>query len=408
VTSSALTARPIADDEFDRWITVCSAAFGGLPEPAHTQLEAKLMPKERMLGAFADDELVGTASDYPFEMTVCGGATIPVAGVTGVGVLATHRRRGALRAMMARQLDDADERGEVAAILNASESSIYERFGYGLAQEYQSLQIDTSRATFDPAPPERRLRLVPKQDATPLLRPIFDAYRVTRPGEVSRIEAWWEALVGDVVTWKGGGPVFVVVAEADGDDPGGYALYEMQNEGLGPMKRIVVKELVAATAATAAALWRYLVEVDLVSVVEMIARPLDDPIRWRLTEPRQLRVARQADYLWVRLLDVERALSARTYDAEGELVVEVDDAMRPQLSGRYRVEGSPKGGACERTDAAPDLALSVAELGAIYLGGMSASRLADAGRIEERQPGALRVADAMFRWRVLPFCATRF
>jgi predicted acetyltransferase len=406
VTSPEITARTVAVDELERWQVVCAAAFGGLPEPAAFELEAKLLPQERTLGAFADGELVGTAADYPFEMTVCGGGTIPVAGVTAVGVLATHRRRGVLTAMMATQLDHAESRGEVAAILNASESSIYGRFGYGLAQEYQTLQIRTSRAVFDPAPPERRLRLVPKQDSTPHLRPIFDAYRVTRPGEVSRIEDWWEALVGDVVTWKGGGPVFVVIAEPDGDDPGGYALYEMQDTQR--WKRLIVREFVAATPETAAALWRYVVEVDLVSVVEMQARPLDDPIRWRLTEPRQLEVLRQSDYLWVRLLDVERALSARSYDAEAELVLEVEDRMRPQLSGRYRVEGSPKGGACERTDAAPDLALSIADLGALYLGGISASRLADAGRIDEHQPGALHVADAMFRWNLLPFCSTRF
>jgi predicted acetyltransferase len=408
VTSSAITSRTITDAEFPRWEVVCAAAFGGLPEPAAFEMESKLLPRDRTLGAFAADELVGTAADYPFDMTVCGGATIPVAGVTAVGVIGTHRRRGALTAMMANQLDDADARGEVAAILNASESSIYGRFGYGLAQQYQTLQIRTSRASFDPAPPDRRLRLVPKQEATPHLLPIFDAYRLTRPGEVSRIEPWWEALVGDVVTWKGGGPVFVVVAEPEGDDPGGYAIYEMQNTDRGPMKRTIVREFVASTAGTEAALWRYLVEVDLVAVVEMQARPLDDPIRWRLTEPRQLEVIRQSDYLWVRLLDIPRALSARSYDVEGELVIEVDDPFRPQLSGRYRLEGSPKGGSCERSDTAPDLALSITELGALYLGGMSAARLADAGRIDERQPGALHLADSMFRWNVLPFCSTRF
>jgi predicted acetyltransferase len=408
VTSSAIRARNIGDDEFDRWVSVVSTAFGGFPEPAEMELEAKLMPRERMIAAFVDDQVVGTASDYPFEMTVCGGGTIPVAGVTGVGVLGTHRRRGALRAMMAKQLDDAGDRGEVAAILNASESSIYGRFGYGLAQEYQTLQIRTSRASFDPSPPDRRLRLVAKRDATPILRPIYDAYRVTRPGEVSRIEDWWQALVGDVATWKGGGPVFVVVAEPEGDDPGGYALYEMHSDGPGIMKRLLVREFIAARAETAAALWRYLVEVDLVGMVEMQARPLDEPIRWRLTEPRQLEVVRQSDYLWVRLLDIPGALSARGYGTEAELVVDVDDPFRPQQSGRYRVEGSPKGGSCEPTDAGPDLVLSITDLGALYLGGMTASRLADAGRIVERQPGALEVADHLFRGDVLPFCSTRF
>jgi predicted acetyltransferase len=309
--------------------------------------------------------------------------------------------------MMEFQLEDVAARGEAAAVLNASESSIYGRFGYGLAHQYQTVQIDTARAALDPAPPPRALRLVPKESARDLVRTAFDAYRLTRAGEVTRPGDWWDGVIGEVESWKGGGKIFVVVAEPDGADPGGYVIYELQDQE-GIMKRLVVRELIAATPATEAALWRYCFELDLVGVVEAVARPLDDPIRWRLVEPRQLRVLRQSDYLWVRLLDVPAALEARAYGADGDIVFELRDEFRPNLSGRYRLAGTSKGGECEPTSAPADLDLTIAELGALYLGGVRATTLASAGRITEVRPGALELADELFGWPLQPHCTTRF
>jgi predicted acetyltransferase len=403
-----ITARPIEEHEFDEWVRIESAAFGGFPDPAHIEIERRLLPFDRIMGAFEASQVVGAAASYPFDMTVPGGDTIPVAGVTAVGVLGTHRRRGALRALMQVQLDDARRRGEVAAILNASESSIYGRFGYGLAQQYQRVRIRTERAAFDPAPPTRTLRLVPKADAVEHLRPMFDAYRLTRAGEVARPDPWWESVVGDVETWKGGGKIFVVIAEPAGDDPGGYVIYTLEPRELSPFKKMVVRELIAASPATEAALWRYCVELDLVDVVEIESRPLDDPIRWRLTEPRQLDVVWQVDFVWVRLLDIEAGLAARCYGGEGELVLDVRDRMRPESNGRYRLVGSVKGGECAPSSADADLELTVADLGALYLGGVRATTLARADRIREVRPGALEIADELFGWPVAPHCSTRF
>lgn len=403
-----LTVRSIEAHELDDWARVESAAFGGFPRPEVIELERPVLPLDRTFAAFEGQELVGTAGAYPFEMTVPGGNTVAVSGLTAVGTLATHRRRGVLRTMMRHQLDDSAGRGEVATVLNASESSIYGRFGYGLAQQYQRVRIDPSRAQLHTPPAPRRLRLVPKGDAAHRLRPIYDAYRVTRAGELSRPERWWDALLGDVQTWKGGGDVFVVIAEPEGHDPGGYVLYTLQDRESSPWKRLVVRELVAADPETEAALWRYCLEVDLVDEVEVESRPLDDPIRWRLRDPRQLRVLWQSDFVWVRLLDVPAALAGRAYDREGEIVLDVHDEFRPQQSGRYRLRGSPKAGECEPTDEPVDLEVTVADLGALYLGGVRATTLARAGRTRELRPGALQRADDLFVWPVAPHCYTRF
>jgi predicted acetyltransferase len=408
MAGKTITARTVAEDELDEWDRIESAAFGGFPDPTLVALERRLAPLDRVIGAFDGSALVGAAASYGMDMTVPGGNTIPVAGVTAVGVAGTHRRRGALRAMMEFQLDDTVARGEVAAILNASESNIYGRFGYGLAQQYQRVSIRARRAEYDPAPAELPLELVPKEKAADRLRSIFDAYRMTRAGEVSRPDAWWEGVLGDVETWKGGGKIFVVIAAAQGDDPGGYVIYELVPSEPGPFKRMIVRELVAPSAETEAALWRYCTELDLVDVVEVIARPLDDPIRHRLTEPRQLDVVWQADFVWVRLLDIPAALMARSYMVDAELVLEVDDEVRPDVAGRYRLAGSVSGAKCERTGEVADLELSIRELGALYLGGVSASTLALAGRIREVRPGRLELADELFGWRSQPMCTTRF
>jgi len=403
-----ITARPIDEHELDEWVRVESAAFGGFPESQNVELERTLMPLDRMVAAFEGERLIATAATYPFDMTVPGGQSVAVSGLTAVGALGTHRRRGALRAMMELQLDDSAHRGEVATILNASESNIYGRFGYGMAQQYQRLRIRTERAVLQPSPRRRSLRLVPQSEATELLRPMFDAYRLTRAGEVSRPEPWWEGVVGPIESWKGGGKIFVVIVEPEDDDPGGYVIYTLQPRELSPFKKMIVRELVAVSAETEAALWQYCVDLDLVDEVEVETRPLDDPIRWRLTEPRRLDVVWQYEFLWVRLLDIASGLAARAYGTDGEIVLDVRDDLRPQQSDRYHLAGSPKGGECASTSAPADLELTVADLGALYLGGVRASTLAHARRVREVRPGAIERADELFTWPVAPHCSTRF
>jgi predicted acetyltransferase len=408
MAGNPITARTIVESEYDEWVRIESAAFGGFPEPTLVELERKLVSIDRVIGAFDGPSLIGAAASYGMDMTVPGGGTIPVAGVTAVGVAGTHRRRGALRSMMEFQLDDTVARGEVAAVLNASESNIYGRFGYGLAQQYQRVAIRAERATYDPPPVEVALELVPKEEAADRVRPIFDAYRTTRAGEVSRPDPWWDGVLGEVETWKGGGKIFVVIADQGDADAAGYVIYEFVPSEPGPFRRMIVRELIASSAETEAALWRYCTELDLVDVVEVIARPLDDPIRYRLTEPRRLDVVWQADFMWVRLLDVAAALTARAYVVDADIVIEVDDAMRSDVAGRYRLSATSGGAKCERVTDEAELRMTIAELGALYLGGVRATTLALAGRVTELRAGALAVADDIFGWPAEPMCTTRF
>ena len=185
----------------------------------------------------------------------------------------------------------------------------------------------------------------------------------------------------------------------------GYALYATRpgHDDDGPAGEVVVRELVAATPAARATLWAFLLDQDLTRTVTWEMAPVDEPLWLMLTEPRAVR-RRIVDGLWVRLVDLPAALTARDYATSLDVVLDVADAFCPWNEGRYRLTGH----ACERTDAEPDLALDVAALGAAYLGGTTLRELAEADRVRELSPGALDRASAAFRGAVAPWCPEMF
>ena len=406
-----LEVRTLAGDDMESWGFLDAVAFGSYLPDGWEDIERSLMPMDRVFGTFDRGRLVGATASYPFDMTVPGGASLPVAGVTAVAVAPTHRRRGILTEMKRHQLDDVAARGESAAILNASESLIYPRYGYGLASLDQSLSVDATRSAFGRVPHAAgETWIVPKAEAAPLVAAAWDRCRPHTPGVVSGTAAGWYLMLGDTVTCKGGGMWFVVVHhDADGDADG-YALYTVEQKGMPGHWVLSVRELTAADPGVRAALWRQLLDTDLVGRVEMRTAPMDEPLRWWLRDSRQAMVTAVHDFLWVRPLDVEAFLSARVFGGDEALVVEVADTFRPETEGCYRIEPAGAGpGRCVRTDDEPDLAMEVGELGALSLGGVATPTfLARAGRIDELRPGALAVADCLFGWPVAPFCATRF
>jgi predicted acetyltransferase len=407
-----VTVRPLDESHADAFGRLDDAAFSVRSTPAQATQSLATIEWPRMLGAFDGDELCGVAGAFTQRLTVPGGARVDMAGVTAVGVAPTHRRRGILTALMARQLDDVAAAGESMAVLTASEATIYRRFGYGLASRHQSARVDRAHATFDVEPaPGWTLRLVDDDEALALAPACFEAHLAARAGGVTRPRAFWPAIFGPTETWVGGGEHFTVLCDPPpGDDrPGGYALYKVRREGGAGHWVTEVGEVVAAEPEAEATLWRYLLDIDLTEALEISSAPLDDPLPWRLADWRAYRVTGQADFLWVRILDPVAALSARTYASADELVLEVVDRFRPRTSGTYRLsaqagapaEVGPSGGE-------PDLVLDVADLGALYLGGVSATALVAAGRIVARTPEVAARADRFFAADRLPFCLTHF
>lgn len=400
------------DEELGDFLTCSAIAFGTDVRPDDRELLEAFLERERLIVARDDGRVVGTGGVLSMELTVPGPAPVRCGGLTSVAVLPTHRRRGILTRMMARMLDDIAARGEPVAALLASESAIYGRFGFGLATMNATYELERRHAVFaHPPAVAGRMRLLELDEAASVLPPVFDRARVARVGEVSRSAGWWARHLADRPDARGGlSRLFVVVHEDPSGEPDGYALYRLRHRwDTTPEHTLHVREVAAADPAVHLALVAFCCNVDLVSCIRLEHFPVDDPLRHALADPRRLKCQALADSLWVRLLDVPAALSARSYGVEDRVVLEVSDPFRPACAGRFLVEGSPAGGSCRRVDdAAPELLLSASDLGAAYLGGTSLQTLAAAGRVHEVAPGALARAEAMFRTTPAPWCDTDF
>ncbi len=408
--ASDFLLRPVTRDELPAFTRTDLVAFGERIEPARLELDWTSLELDRTLAAFDGDEIVGTGRLFSFELTMPGGRLLPAAAVSWIAVLPTHRRRGILTAIKTQQLDDAAERGEPLAMLYASEGGIYRRFGYGISSSSMSVSVERRHSAFLHPVPDGRVRLVEEDAARKLFPEIFDRARRVQPGAVQRVDAWWP----DQFFWPDPddkGTAFYCVYESPEGVLDGYAAYRFEARwGNGPEGTLHVGDLVSVTPAARAVLWRYLLDVDLVAKITAWVVPIDEPLRWLLRESRRMAVTRLGESLWVRVLDAPAALSARTYAAPGRVVFEVVDELRPDgaAAGRFVLDGGPDGAEARRTTDDPDLVLDVADLGGILLGGVRPSALARAGLVDERTPGALAIADAMFAVEPLPFSMTDF
>jgi predicted acetyltransferase len=404
--------RPITREEGDQFSAVMAAAFGETFGAEELADHDRWFEYERSIGAFDGDRLVGTGGAYSMDLTLPGLTTIPIGGLTAIAVLPTHRRRGILRSMIAYHFEETEGRGELLSALGASESVIYGRFGYGLATTFADYEIDPRRGQFlRPAATPGRVRLLEPEETAKIVPPLYDRYRRGQPGELSRPQVWWEVYARDPDwTRQGASRHYDVVYESEPGRVDGWVSYRVENRWPNGLAANVIKVrmLVGLTTEAEAALWRYVLDLDLAGTVQLLGRPVDDPIRWRLADPRRLRITDLGDHLWVRLLDLPGALAARRYAVPDALVLEVTDALRPRNQGRFRLEGGPDGAACQPATAEADLAVDVADLGAAYLGGASLASLARADRVAELTPGALLRADRMFAADPPPVCTTHF
>ncbi|WP_314622037.1 GNAT family N-acetyltransferase [Streptomyces stackebrandtii] len=404
--------RPTTDQELDVFVDTLHTAFGRFPETAAEDgggvWWAALENDRNLLAVTADGRPVGTAGAYSFELTLPGGAMTPVAGVSGVGVLPSHRRQGVLSAMMRRQLADVRTRGEYLSVLLASEAPIYGRFGYGPATYTRRLTVTRSQAAF--AAPRARgaaadagsgsgsgsVEVLRSAECGDILEEVYDRYRRAQPGALSRPHRWWVRRAGQPPISPA--PRYVAVhRDADGV-PDGYASY-----ALGESDTLKVDETIAADDAVFTALARFLLGHDLVSQVVFRHFPPEHPLRWQLTDFRAGQVDNDTDWLWVRLLDVPRALTARGWFVDGELVLDVDDPFLGE-HGRHLLTVRDGKAECVPTDREPDLSLDVRDLGSVYLGGTAPSALVRAGHIRAHRPGAAALADALFGAERAPHC----
>ncbi|NEK87226.1 GNAT family N-acetyltransferase [Blastococcus saxobsidens] len=405
--------RPLTTDEWPALKRALGAAFGDPPSGPYQESPSPVAELDRSLGIVEDGRVVATSGIYSLQMTVPG-AVVPTAGVTWVTVAPTHRRRGILTAMMRRQLTELHEQErEPVAALWAAEASIYGRFGYAPASWKGGWTGRTERLRLrdDVDTGSGRVRLVEEDEFRGPAAAVHEAVRRFVPGNTARDERWWtRALVDDPEQRHGAtARQYALHTEADGAVTG-YATYRVKSswsDAGEPESTLTVEDVRAASTAGYAALWQFLLGIDLVRTVQAPNAGADDPLRHLLHDSRALH-ARPVDALWVRLVDVGRALAARRYPAPIDLVLEVRDAFCPWNDGRWRLSGHPAGAYCGPTDRDPDLVLGIEALSAAYLGGVSLATLQGAGRVTEVSPGAVTLAATAFGWPVAPAASEDF
>jgi predicted acetyltransferase len=405
---SDFTVRPVAEGEQRACHTVLLEALhaSALSDEAWEPF-SPAFPAERKFAAFAGETPVGVVSSRATEVMVPGGALVPMASVDGVAVRADWTRRGVMSAMMAAQLADLVARGEPLAGLTASEATIYGRFGYGPATYVKSVHIAKARVRWRPGVGGTgRVRLLDAQEAVKLPPEIYPKCGSLRPGMMTRPDGWWPEGHNWLVT--GGGRHRVAVHTGpDGDD--GFVVFQTKDQRTFDHTergaRLAVQDLHGATVDVRTALWRFVLSVDLVAEVNAHSLPVDEPLGEMFTDPRACRVISIDDELWLRLLDVEAALNARTYSEAEPVVVEIEDRQLPTNSGRYLISAS----GAKRTSVEAHVRLDVDTLAMLYLSEWRASSLVQTGRVEVLDAAAPSRLDELFRTAERrPWCGTHF
>lgn len=412
--------RLVAEDELAAFLAVDQHASHGTPMSgrARANFLARL-EFGRTLAAFDGDTIVGGTGAFSFQMRVPG-AMAAVAGVSLVAVLPSHRRQGILSALMCRQLADVSQRGEAVAVLFASESGIYGRYGYGRASWHAAYRLQRGEGTLAPGTPTDpglRLRIAEPLSARAELAKVYDLALAERPGLYARTEPWWDRLLTDLHSEDGSSRQIRCVLAEDDSGPRAYAVFtstERWDEDAGlPQGVLEVSEALATDPAATAALWDNLLSRDLVSEFHARMRPVDDSLLYLLADPRRVRSV-VSDGLWVRLVDVGSALAQRQYASPVDVVIEVADELCPHNAGRWRLAAeagaAPAGfrATCERTTAPADVVLPVWAVGAAYLGGTGLKAMASAGLITEATPGSLAALSTAMAWEPAPWCPMTF
>lgn len=395
------------DDDLIQAGNVFRTAMIGFPplDGAQRDVIGKLLEPGRTLGAFIDGRLVATADSATSTLTLPGGAQVGHAGVTHVGVLPSHTRRGLATALLEHQLRDIAARNEAVATLRASEATIYERFGYAVASSSSTVELLTARAALRPGIGSGGpVRLLDSTEAWDILPRVYTANRPPRAGTIDRTAGWWQGqrLRAEAAP----GAKYVAVHGNPGEETGFVRYHPVDTDAwfVSSDRTVVVDDLFAPTEEAYLGLLRFLLDLDLVDKLVFSMLPLDDPLPWLLRDRRASRVTGTRDETWLRVVDVAAVLSARAYAGAGNVTIGVEDPLLPRNSTTFGISG----GGAELTDAAPQLRIGIAALGAVLLGGASWRDLALAGLVRVEDPAALPLAAGLFGGVEAPFSGIYF
>ncbi|MFJ4656699.1 GNAT family N-acetyltransferase [Nocardia sp. NPDC088792] len=387
-TTNGITVRSATKDDFPAIVQLLETCFGMRYDQVELEHIPDLFPAERAFVAVDGDQIVGHTVDRTMTFTVPGEHTVQACGVSAVSVAPTHRRRGILRSLYTELHRRVEDDGLPLTVFTASEGTIYGRFGYAPSLAENWVEIDRRRAEFRPGTPDPGgVRIAALADSKDHLREVYDRWRRLVPGGQERPEANWEMWFGDPERYREGASSLFVLTHPDG-----YVLYRRKYEE--HKSTAIVADFRAVTPEAHLALWRVLLSLDLLTKVEA---PLTDgdPLPYLVTDPRLVKVTERFDTLWTRVMDVPAALTARSYQADLDTVISVDDPFR-NAGGTFALRIRDGVAECARTDRTPELELGLDVLGGLYFGGHRARTFAAANRIQAKDPAVLRAFDQAF------------
>ncbi|ADD42074.1 GNAT family N-acetyltransferase [Stackebrandtia nassauensis] len=398
MTTPEFSIRTANADEYERAARIFTSAM--LFEFTPSEVGRARFEPERALIAEIDGEAAGVTKAMTRDLSIPGGV-VPAAHISGVGVGQTFRRRGVLSGLMRRQLREVPE---ALAVLWASETAIYGRYGYAVASAELRLAAQLPQLGVKPVNDSGRLRAIEADTAATVLPPVLAEYQKQRPGVSGRRPVEWATTLDDPAEFRHGASARRITVHEDASGKvDGYALWrtKLEFDEAGVNGEVTVEEVVATTPEAYGALWSNLLTMDLCRKLNYMHAAVDEPVQQLVSNTRALS-ARWSDALWVRVTDVRRALEQRRFGAPIDLVLNITDDLIASNSGHFHLRGDIDKAHCEPTDAPADISLSVNELGSAYLGGRSLAEFAVTGKVTEHTPGAVHAASAGFGWPVAP------
>jgi predicted acetyltransferase len=349
-------------------------------EPAARVISASInVPLERTLDrssvwhlddmrvAHVDGAVAAVAAEVRFHQWF-GGRPVDCCGIWGVGTLPEHRGRGLASAVTGALLDEARQRGDAISALFPAVLPPYRRLGFEIGGVYLQHQ-----AALDALPtPRDDLRLHPVEVADPdrdvgAIRELVDRWARRHNGPVApREDAWWleRWLVHPF------DPMFrPLVVRGDGRLEGFATVTREPTEGpLGDVSFGLSCEPLVATTEPA-----YLAFLEYFRAHRGIGRwvrwsaPPQDPVAILLSDAQPTTSMR---YLWMlRILDVERAFSARGYaSVEEDVTFAVEDPRFEENTGGWRLAVRGGEGVVERVEAPATRPIPIRALSSIYTG----------------------------------------
>lgn len=356
------------------------------------------------LGGYEGNTLRGAVNGFESWIFLPGGSRVRHLSVTHVGVSPMATRRGIARHLLVEQLRRAHAEGYVVAGLRASDARIYGRYGYGVASWSVAHELDLTQTGLASPVSRDGIRTVDPRESFPLFRRIADADPSPRAAVLSRWDGWW--TMQEYRTLHGTTPHYAAVFGEEGRERGflRFHIEPTDNWFTSSRRTVIIDDLVAHDARAWRGLIAHLFAQDILHHVVFPSRPVDDPLQLLLNNPRAVKISGQRDESWIRVLDVERLLAARSYGGNRQMVVSVGDELFKQNKGSWSV--GPQG--VRRSHERPQARIEVQDLVSLLFGARSASSLAESGRIDIASTSTEQELDTLFYTGRMPHSGISF